>query len=126
MRSTGQQIKYTSVDDLSERINIVHYETTRNTLGDIVEGEQIVRAPVWAKVLPLVGTIDDATPERFNTVTHRITIRYRDDVMPDDEVLWRGKRFRLITPPVDVEARRMWTTFDVKEAIEDGKAEAET
>ena len=122
MRAVGAQIKYTSVDDISERIKIVYHETTRNERGDIVNGEEIIRAEVWAKVLPLTGTIDDATPEKFNTVTHRITIRYRNDVQPDDEIVWRERRFRLITPPIDVEARRMWTSFDVREAIKDGKA----
>lgn len=123
MRATGAQIKFTSVDDLSERIKIVYHERTRNAVGDIIDGEEVLRAEVWAKVLPLVGRIDDITPERLNTVTHRITIRYRNDVLPDDEVLWRGRRFQLTTPPIDVESRRIWTTFDVQEVISDGKTQ---
>lgn len=125
MKSVGAFIKTTSVDDLSERIKIVYHETTRNERGDIVNGEEIVRAEVWAKVLPLVGSITNAQPERFNIITHRITIRHRADVQPDDEVIWREKRFRLITPPIDVESSRMWTTFDVKEAIGDGSTQTE-
>ena len=121
MRATGAQIRYTSVDDLMDRIKIVYHETARNERGDIVDGEEVIRAEVWAKVLPLVGKIDDVTPERLNTVTYRITIRYRTDIMPDDEVIWRGRRFKLITPPVDVENYHIWTTFDVTEAIQDGK-----
>ena len=123
MRVEGSQIKYTSVDDLSERIKIVYHETERNAVGDIVDGEEVIRAEVWAKVLPLVGKIDDVTPERLNFITHRITIRYRNDIQPDDEVLWRAKRFVLITPPIDVESRRIWLTFDVQEAIADGKTQ---
>ena len=121
MRTVGAQIQTMSTDDLSERIKIVYRETARNDRGDIVDGEEKIRAECWAKVLPLTGKIDDATPERLNTVTYRITIRRRADIKPDDEVIWRARRFRLTTPPIDIESRRMWTMFDVIEAISDGK-----
>lgn len=121
MRAVGLQIKNTSTDDLTERVRIVYYEATRNERGDIINGEEKIRAACWAKVLPLTGKIEDETPERANTVTYRITVRYRPDVKPDDEVIWRARRFRLETPPIDVESRRDWTMFDVTEAISDGK-----
>lgn len=120
MRTVGVLIQNTSTDDLSERIRIVYHETTRNERGDIINGEEKLRAECWAKVLPLVGKIEERTPERLNTVTYRITLRYRADVKPDDEIIWRGRRFRLTTPPIDVESRRMWTMFDVIEEIADG------
>ena len=123
MRTVGAQIKNTSTDDLSERIKIVYHEVTRNERGGIVKGEEKLRAECWAKVLPLIGRIDDETPERVNTVTYRITVRFRADIKPDDEILWRGQRFRLQTPPIDIESRRMWTMFDVREAVADGKAQ---
>lgn len=120
MRTVGAGIKNVSVDDLSERIKIVYYAPTRNERGDLINGDEMLRAEMWAKVLPLVGNIDDTTPERMNTVTYRITLRWRADVLPDDEIIWRGRRFRMITPPLDVESRRMWTMFDVRELIADG------
>lgn len=124
MRTTGQAIRQMSVDDLSERISVVYSETSRNERGDIVKGAENVRCMIWAKVLPLTGRINDATPERVNAVTYRITIRYRTDILPDDEILWRGRRLKLITPPVDVESRHIWTQFDCAEVIQDGKAQA--
>lgn len=120
MKTVGASIKNMTVDDLSERIRIVYRDTTRNERGDIIAGEEKLRAECWAKVLPLVGKIEDMTPERMNTVTYRITLRFRADVLPDDEIIWRGRRFRMITPPIDIESRRMWTMFDVKEMIADG------
>ena len=121
MRTVGLQIQTTSTDDLTERIRIVYRETTRNERGDIVDGEEKIRAECWAKVLPLTGKIEDATPQRLNAVTYRITLRHRADIKPDDEMIWRARRFRLTTPPIDVESRRQWTMFDVTEAISDGK-----
>ncbi len=124
MRTEGSAIRQMSVDDLSERISVVYFETSRNARGDIVKGAENVRCMVWAKVLPLTGRIEDTAPERLNSVTYRVTIRYRTDILPDDEILWRGRRFRLTTPPIDLESRHIWTQFDMSEVIPDGKKPA--
>ena len=68
MRTTGQAIRQMSVDDLSERISVVYSETSRNERGDIVKGAENVRCMIWAKVLPLTGRINDATPERVKLI----------------------------------------------------------
>lgn len=120
MRTEGAVFKQTSVDDLSEKISIRYYDFTRNARGDLVKGNEEIRCIVWAKVLPLTGKIADTVPERVNTITYRVTIRYRADVLPDDEIVWRGKRFRIITPPIDLEVRHIWTQFDVVEVVQDG------
>jgi SPP1 family predicted phage head-tail adaptor len=120
MRYEGQVIKQTSVDDLSERISVVYFEITRNARGDIVKGTEITRCTVWAKVLPLSGKIQDETPQRENTVTYRVTIRFRQDIKPDDEIVWRGRRLKITTTPLSVEARNIWTQFECKEVIPDG------
>lgn len=121
MRTVGTAFKQMSVDDLSERISIRYYTYKRNERGDIVKDTEEVRCMVWAKVLPLTGKIEYQSPENLNTVTYRITIRYRPDIKPDDFVVWRGRKFRLTTVPIDLESRRIWLMFDVKEIIKDGK-----
>ena len=121
MRTEGLALKQMSVDDLTEKISLRYYEFTRNSRGDLVKSSEEIRCMVWAKVLPLVGKIADSTPERINTVTYRITIRYRKDIKPDDEIVWRGRRFKIITVPIDLESRHIWTIFDVEENIKDGK-----
>lgn len=120
MRFKGSALLQTSLDDLTERIAIVYYEKRRDNRGNIIKGNEEIRCMVWAKVLPLVGKINDTTPERVNTITYRVTIRFRNDIKPDDEMFWRGRRFRLITPPVNLEYRRIWTQFDCVEVIQDG------
>ena len=121
MRTEGLALKQMSVDDLSEKISVRYYEFTRNSRGDLVKSSEEIRCMVWAKVLPLVGKIADSTPEKINTVTYRITIRYRKDIKPDDEIVWRGRRFKITTVPIDLESRHIWTIFDVEENIKDGK-----
>lgn len=121
MRYEGQTIKQTNTDDLSERISVVYFETTRNARGDIVKGTEITRCTVWAKVLPLSGRIEDETPQRENIVTYRITIRYRQDIKPDDEIVWRGRRLKITTPPIDIESRRRWVVIEAKEYVKDNE-----
>lgn len=124
MRYEGINFKNTSLEDLSERISVVYFETTRNSRGDIVKGDEITRCTVWAKVLPLAGKIQDETPARENSVTYRVTVRYRADIKPDDEIVWRGRRLKITTPPFDLESRRCWTQFECSEVIQDGAASA--
>lgn len=119
MRTQGLALKQMSVDDLSEKISIVYYDTTRDNRGNIIKSEENIRCMVWAKILPLSGKINDSTPERINTLTYRVTVRYRRDILPDDVMRWRGKYFRLITPPFNLENRRIWIQFDVREVIQD-------
>lgn len=116
----GSVIQNTSIDDLHERISIVYREISRNARGDIIRGEEKVRAMVWAKVLPYGAKSEDGGISRTNDVNYRVTIRHRDDVLPDDEILWRGKRLQMTAPPYDAEARRIWLVMECREAVADG------
>ena len=109
-----------SVDDLTERIKIIFSDNVRNSRGDFVKNFEKIRCEVWAKILPLSGKISDTTPEKINFVTYRMTIRYRNDIKPDDKIIWRGKILKIVTPPFDVEVRHIWTQFDCVEVIQDG------
>lgn len=109
-----------TIADLSERISVRNYITKRNELGDILNSVEFERCRVWAKILPLTARINDVQPERANKVTYRVTIRYREDIKPDDEIVWRERRLKLITPPFDAESRKIYTVFDCEEVIEDG------
>ena len=121
MKYEGINYRQMNTDELSERISVVYFETTRNSRGDIVRGEEITRCTVWAKVLPLSGRIQDETPARENSVTYRVTVRYRADILPDDEIVWRGRRLKITTPPFDLESRHCWTQFECEEVIQDGE-----
>lgn len=119
MRTVGNVI-LTSIDDLSERIKIVYFATDRNEYGDIVKREEMERCQVWAKILPFNARINDTPPERTNKISFRVTIRYRTDIKPDDEILWRGRRLKILTPPYDAESRKIFLVMDCEEVVEDG------
>lgn len=119
MKTVGSLINNTSVDDLSERISVVGFETERNERGDVINVAEFERCRVWAKILPMTAKISDAPPEQTNRITYRVMIRYRTDIKPDDEILWRGRRLRLLSPPFDVESRKIFMALDCEEVVED-------
>ena len=107
------------MDDLTERIRIVYHAKARDSRGAIINAAEEVRCMVWAKVYPYGARIQEGGVERMNEVDYRIIIRYRTDILPDDEVLWRGKRMRLIKPAYDAESARTWTVLECQEVIAD-------
>jgi len=122
MRMKGTLMR-TTMDDLTERISIVYHARTRDSCGNIVDGEDEVRCMVWAKVYPYGARIQEGGVERMNQVDYRVIVRYRTDILPDDEVLWRGKRLRMIKPAYDAESARTWTVLECQEVLADGAAE---
>lgn len=109
------------ISEMRERITIIYFPTTQNQRGDIVQGEEITRCTVWAKVYPLTAKTIDDTPERDNKINYRVIIRYRTDILPDDEIIWRGRRLKMLSPPYDYEGRRKFLNIDCAEVIEDGR-----
>ena len=108
MKTVGSFIANTNVDDLTERISVIYFDTERNERGDIISTQEIERCRVWAKILPLTARITDDTPERA-------------DIKPDDEIIWRGKRLKLLTPPFDAESRKIYTVMDCEGVIENAE-----
>ena len=107
------------IKDLSERIRIIYYLTARNEYGDLIKVREVTRCRVWARVHALAQRIDDATPERLNKTTYRITVRWRDDIQPNDEIVWRDKRLKIISTPTEFEVRHVWKVFDAQEIQQD-------
>ena len=119
MKTVGSLIN-TSIDDLSERIVVKYFETVRNNRGDIINTVGQTRCAVWAKVFPLTARNFETTPERVNKVTYRVIVRYREGIKPDDEIVWRGRRLKLLSPPYDIESRKIFTAFECEEVVENG------
>lgn len=109
------------IADLSERISVRYFETERDEYGNILRREELERCRIWAQVYALSAKKFDAQPERANKITYRVTIRYREDIKPDDEILWRGRRLKMLSPPFSLDGQKIFTAMDCEEAIEDGR-----
>ena len=112
----GKEMDVT-IDDLHERIEILYHDKTRDIDGNIVDGEIHTRGAVWAKIIPVTARIGEQSEETENEIIYRVTVRHRQDIEPTDEILWRGKRLELISPPYDVESRRIWTVMECRELV---------
>lgn len=108
------------IADLSERISVRGFVAERNERGDILKSVEFERCQVWAKVYPQTAKINDTTPESSNRIGYRVTIRRREDIKPDDEIVWRGRRLKMLSPPYDLDGKRIFTAFDCEEVVEDG------
>ena len=110
------------MDDLKERIKIIYYTKKRNERGDIVDDKLQIRGVPFAKVYPYVARNDEGRElELRNEVTYRIVVRYRDDIKPDDLIIWRDKTLKIRSPTIDVESQHIYTSFEAVEVIGDGK-----
>lgn len=112
------------ISDLSERISVRYFETERNNRGEITKVEEKERCRIWAKIYPLIAKNLETEPERANKITYRVTARYRTDIKPDDEILWRGRRLKLLSPPYLLEGEKKFIAFECEEVIADGTAES--
>ena len=122
MKTQGNQLKNISMDDLKERIKIIYYTKKRNERGDIVDDKLQIRGVPFAKVYPYVARNDEGRElELRNEVTYRIVVRYRDDIKPDDLIIWRDKTLKIRSPTIDVESQHIYTSFEAVEVIGDGK-----
>ena len=109
-----------TIADLKERISVIYFETERTERGDIQNVKEVERCRVWAKIYSTTGKITDTAPESSNTIEYRVTIRYREDIKPDDEIKWRGRRLRLKSPPYALDGKRIFIAMDCEEVVEDG------
>lgn len=110
-----------TIGELSERISVRYFETERNERGDILKVEEKERCRVWAKIYPLTAKNTETAPEQTNRISYRVTIRRRKDILPDDEILWRGRRLKMLSPPYDLNGEKVFTAFECEEVIENGE-----
>ena len=121
MIQTGSAMR-TTIDDLTERVEFTYFDHKRDSSGNIVSisTKTHSRGTCWAKVLPIAANVGNGYESGQNAVGYRVTVRYRDDIMPDDLVVWRDKTLSITAPPYDAESRRKWTVLDCRELIPDG------
>lgn len=111
-----------TIGELSERISVKYLETSRNQYGDIVKTQEKERCRIWAKIYPLTAKNNDRTPENTSRISYRVTIRQRKDIKPDDIIVWRGRRLKMLSPPYDLNGEKISTAFECEEVIESGSA----
>lgn len=94
---------------LNEQITIKRKNVTRDNMGGEIPG-WVDDAPIWANAEPIRGREYIALQQAESELEVRFTVNYLEgkDVTPDCRIDWRGTIYELVSPPIDVKARRRW------------------
>jgi SPP1 family predicted phage head-tail adaptor len=95
---------------LRHRITLQDRDTTRDSHGGYVKTWTDVATGIPAEAEPLRGREYAALQAAQSDVSIRFRIRYRSDVTATMRVLWEGKAFEIVGPPIDVAGlhRELW------------------
>jgi SPP1 family predicted phage head-tail adaptor len=99
---------------LNKRITITRPITTISASGQqtITEWEPFAQA--WANVRPLRGTEKFEANQIGNTVTHKITVRYRDDIDEGMRLCYDQKELDIKTI-INVREENRWLEIEAVE-----------
>lgn len=110
-----------TVGQLRERIRIDQRDESENTRKEVVYGWKPLVSQLPAKATPLRGREFFAARQTQAELTVKFTIRYRADVDETMTVVWRGERYDIASPPIDVDGMRVWMELMCKKGVGDGQ-----
>ncbi len=105
-----------SVGKLRHRVTIQQLVNTDDGAGGSIETWQNV-ATVWAAIEPLRGNERYAAQQVQSTLTHKVTIRYREGIKPQMRLTYKGRIFD-IESVIDIEERHHWLELFCSEVIQ--------
>ena len=93
---------------LRHRVTLQRYELVVDDYGAPLHGESWKDvATIWASVEAVNGRDFFAARQEQSEVTHKVTIRYRDDVTADMRILHSGKILGIVAPLPDNKGTRL-------------------
>lgn len=104
---------------LRHRVRIERQVTVLDSFGQQSTGWTLVAA-VWAAVEPLSAREMIAASQVQSSVTARITIRYRADLLASDRIVFRGKTYNIAGVLPDAESGLEHITLPVSEGTDAG------
>lgn len=101
---------------LRHRATIQQLVNTDDGAGGSIETWQNV-ATVWAAIEPLRGNERYTAQQVQSTLTHKVTIRYREGIKPQMRLTYKGRIFD-IESVIDIEERHRWLELFCSEVIQ--------
>lgn len=83
-----------SLGGLDDRISLQRVTLTADGQGGSTESWSEYAA-VWARVRPMKGRERQASERQEATADYVVRIRYRDDVLEADKIVWRGREMNI-------------------------------
>jgi len=101
----GRFLPLINPGDMRERISLMAPAIAEDALGQKTE-TYAAAAVIWAQVQPLRGREYQAAAAAQNEPGVRFRIHWRADVLTTWRVRWRGKDYRIVSDPIDVNGAR--------------------
>lgn len=83
-----------TVGALNQRVQIQRVSNTRDDMGGMIQSWATI-ATVWAEVKPISAGEQFRRQQIQASASHKVTIRYRNDLLPSDRIVWRNRTFQL-------------------------------
>lgn len=103
-----------------QRITIERKTVTRNSIGEEIDTWS-THATVWAEAHPTRGREFFAAGQMQARADVMFRILYRSDLTEEDRIVWRGERYEIVAPPVDVSGAKEVTELYCVHGIRDGR-----
>lgn len=104
---------------LTERLVFEQQATSQNAIGENV-GTWSTFATVWGEAEPLRGREFFASGQMHASAEVRFRIRYRADIDETMRIDWRGKKYEIVAPPMNVGGRRVELEIMAASGIRNG------
>ena len=108
------------IGKLNKRITFQIYQDAKDELGQDCKRYEDYKT-VWATIKPTKATEANFIGKLKPEVTHRIYVRYRDDITADMRIVYHGRLLYLAGPPIDVDEKHELLEIQAEERKEDGE-----
>ena len=107
------------IGKLNKRITFLKIEHEEDDMGQS-KNVWTEYKTVWATVKPYKSSESAFMSKLKPEVTHRIYVRYRDDITADMRIYYHGRTFEISEPPIDVDERHDMLEIQCEEVFADG------
>ncbi len=76
---------------------------------------------VWATVKPYKSSEYNFMGKLKPEVTHRVYVRFRDDITAEMRIMYHGRTFLISGPPIDVDEKHELLEIQCEEVFENAK-----
>lgn len=102
---------------LNSRVKIQSDAKTSDGAGGFTLAAPALVAEVWANVEPLEGDEQIAAMQTEARATHRVTMRYREDVKASMRLLLGARVLEIVGAPIDTDERHSTLTMLCRERV---------
>ena len=105
------------VGKLNKRVTFQRTEASKDAMGQEKVSWTDYKT-VWATVTPYKSSEVSFMSKLKPSVSHRLYIRYREDITADMRVVYRGHIYEIAGPPIDMEERHEMLEIQLEEVFE--------